>query len=301
MWMWKTGMKPLDSDSCNLLRAIAGQRIAGFETNIAQHAARIAHWDEAIEAAEDHGVLPLLHRTLISAEARIPHQAADKLRSKYERNAFQCFANASELLQVLKALQQASISAMPFKGVVLGACAYGDITARTAGDLDVMIARQDIPGATAILRERGYELKTASRPDGMPAEENEFEYHFERESDGMVIELRWRLELTSPRFKRDLGMDWVWPTRTSVELAGANVPSLDPNTLLLMLCMHGSKHAWSRLTWVCDISQMLESHPELNWKEVRKEAGRTGLERALALGVLLSHRMTRSRVPEEVL
>jgi len=63
----------------------------------------------------------------------------------------------------------------------------------------------------------------------------------------MVLELRWRLELTQPRYRHNLGMDWVWPRRQTVNLAGVDVPNLDPERSLLMLCMHASKHAWSRL------------------------------------------------------
>ena len=89
--------------------------------------------------------------------------------------------------------------------------------------------------------------------------ENYYEYHFERQSDGMVLELRWRLELTQPRFKRNLGMDWVWPGKRSALLAGAEVPDMDPETALLVLCMHGSKHVWSRLIWISDVARLIRS------------------------------------------
>ena len=106
----------------------------------------------------------------------------------------------------------------------------------------------------------------------------------------MVLELRWRLELTQPRFKRNLGMDWVWPRRRTAMLAGAEVPDMSPEITLLMLCMHGSKHVWSRLIWICDVAQLLVSSPDLDWKEVTREANQSGLWRSLALGVLLAHR-----------
>ena len=59
----------------------------------------------------------------------------------------------------------------------------------------------------------------------------------------------------------------------------------------LMLCMHGSKHVWSRLIWICDVAQLLISSPDLDWKEVIEEANQSGLWRSLALGVLLAHRV----------
>ena len=137
--------------------------------------------------------------------------------------------------------------------------------------------------------------------DGSPEAENYFEYHFERADDGMVLELRWRLELTQPRYKHDLGMDWVWPRRRTVKLAGADVPNFDAVSSLLMLCMHGSKHVWSRLVWICDVAKLLESEPELDWEFAQREAKRVGLWRCLALGILLAHRLAGAQVPVEVL
>ena len=68
-----------------------------------------------------------------------------------------------------------------------------------------------------------------------------------------------------------------------------------------MLCMHGSKHVWSRLIWICDVAKMLESEPDLDWDSALREAKRVGLWRCLALGVLLAHRVAGAQVPDEVL
>ena len=117
----------------------------------------------------------------------------------------------------------------------------------------------------------------------------------------MVLELRWRLELTQPRYKRDLGMDWVWPRRRTTRLAGVEVPNFDAVSGLLMLCMHGSKHVWTRLIWICDVAKLLESEPELDLSFAVREAKRLGLWRCLALGVLLAHGLAGTQVPVEVL
>jgi hypothetical protein len=117
----------------------------------------------------------------------------------------------------------------------------------------------------------------------------------------MVVELRWRLELTWSKFRRNLGMDWIWPHRRTVTLAGVQVPDLSPEIALLVLCMHGSKHAWSRLIWICDIAQLIAAVPSLDWSFTIREARRTGLRRVLALGVLLAHHVSGATMPEGVL
>jgi len=294
-------MGVVDHDTANLLRTIVRPRVERCGETFAELAAKISCWEETIETARRHGISPVLYSELAANEPAIPREALDLARNEFERNAFHCLANAAELLEVLKAFEGAGIAAMPFKGVVLGASAYGDMTARTAGDLDLLIYYRDLMLATRILKSRGYELTTKVLEDGSPEAQNYFEYHFERAADGMVLELRWRLELTQPRYRRDLGMQWVWPRRRIVKLAGADVPSFDAISGLLMLCMHGSKHVWSRLIWICDVAKHLESEPNLDWTYAQREATRLGLWRSLALGVLLARRIAGAQVPPPVL
>jgi hypothetical protein len=117
----------------------------------------------------------------------------------------------------------------------------------------------------------------------------------------MVLELRWKLELTQPRYRHDLGLDWVWERRRRLRLAGAEVPNLDPVSSLLVLCMHGSKHAWSRWIWISDVAKLIESESALDWEAALREAKRVGLERCLALGALLAWRGADANVPQDVL
>lgn len=294
-------MRVLDQETGNLLLAVVQTKSDARGKNLAELASKICRWEEVIEGARQHGILPTLFSELAAIEPDIAPVALELARQEFERNAFQCFTNTAELLEVLNTFEAAEIPAMPFKGVVLGASVYGDMTARTAGDLDVLIYYRDLLRATRILRERGYDLTTKVLEDGSPEAKNYFEYHFERASDGMVLELRWRLELTQPRYKHDLGMDWVWPRRRTTELAGAKVPNLDAVSELLMLCMHGSKHVWSRLVWICDVAKLLESEPELDWNFAMKEAKSLGLWRCLALGVLLAQSVVGAQIPIEVL
>jgi hypothetical protein len=290
---------PADRDSCELLRAIA--RRPTDDQQIYQLAKKVRDWDTLFEVAQEHRIVPMLFLRLSTMGAAVPPEAQERLRAAYERNVLHCMANAAELIGVLKVFDQEMIPAMPFKGVVLAASIYHDFTARSAGDLDLLIHYNHLVRATTILLERGYELKTPVCADKTPATPDYYEYRFERETDGMVLELRWRLELTQPRFRRNLGLDWIWPKRQITMLAGAEVPDMNPEIALLVLCMHGSKHVWSRLIWVCDVAQLLDSSPELDWQQVVDEAKRSGLWRSLALGVLLAHRIVGAVVPEAVL
>jgi Uncharacterised nucleotidyltransferase len=296
-----TALPPLGEASRELLRAITRRPEENNASQIAQLARSVEDWGAFLSVAREHRLLPLVFSRLTEVANQIPVFVNEQLKDAYHRNVFHCLSNTSELISLLKAFESDQISAMPFKGVVLGSTIYPDPAARYSGDLDLLVHLKDLLKATAILLYRGYDLKTPVREDGSPALSDSYEYHFERPSDGMVIELRWRLELTQPRYRRDLGMQWVWPTRQTAKLAGVDLPNMDPETTLLVLCMHGSKHVWSRLLWISDVAHLLARFPNLDWKRVIREARRLGLWRALALGVLLARRVCGANAPREVL
>jgi putative nucleotidyltransferase-like protein len=295
------GWMPADRDSCKLLCAIARYPSGDPTQQIYQLVDKVRDWDSLLRLAQEHRVLPMLFSRFANMGPAVPPAAQERLQAEYHRNVFHCLANTVELISVLEAFDHERIPAMPFKGVVLAASIYHNLTARSAGDLDLLIHYNDLVRATVILQKRGYELKTPVHPDKTPAVPDHYEYHFERQTDGMVLELRWRLELTQPRFRRNLGMDWVWPRRRTAIVAGTEVPDMNSETKLLVLCMHGSKHIWSRLIWICDVAQLLNASPDLDWQEVIEEAKRSGLWRALALGILLAHRVAGAAVPQATL
>jgi hypothetical protein len=290
---------PADCESSELLRAIAKQTTDAEQMGCV--ALKVRDWDSLLNLAQEHRVLPMLFSRLADMGPAVPLLVQDRLRLEYDRNMFHNLANAAELIAVLKAFEHEKIPAMPFKGVVLGASIYHDLTTRAAGDLDLLVDYKHLKRATTIILERGYQLTTPANADGTPAVSDYYEYHFERPADGMVLELRWRLELTQPRFRCNLGMDWVWPRRRTAMLAGAEVPDMSPEITLLVLCMHGSKHVWARLLWICDVAQLLHVSPDLDWKDAIQEARKSGLWRALALGVLLAHRIAGATVPQSAL
>jgi hypothetical protein len=291
----ETSTIPIDPGACRLLRTIA--RLPNVPSGqVALLAGQVADWETLLLLAQEHRVLPLLYLRLSEAEVPIPPDALSYLRIQYECNVVQSMSNAAELIDLLNAFNQSGIPAMPFKGVVLSAYVYHDLASRAAGDLDILIRHQDLQVATGILLAKGYKRVT---PKVSPEFTDDSEDTFQRESDGMVTELRWKLGLQ--KFKRDLGLTWVWKRRRTAVLASAVVPNLDPEIMLLILCMHGAKHMWSRLIWISDVAHLLANHPDLDWSFVIHEAKAKGLARPLALGVLLAQQVSGVTVPESIL
>lgn len=281
-----TGVIKRDSASCALLLAVARHGAGGDAEAVGHAAEGVLDWEEFLSLAQLHRMGSLVWRCLENCEDAIPASVRQRLKAEYERNLCHSLLSAAELLQVLQALSQEQIAAMPLKGVVLGASAYGEFGLRTCGDLDLLIRRKDLESATEILVQRGFRRAPEKR-DGSPVHERSFL----RPQDGMVLELRWNLDSVSRRYTRELGLDWVWHDRRSVPLAGARVPDASPEKSLIMLCTHGSKHVWHRLIWVCDVSRLIASSPELDWRVVETQARLLGLWKPVCLGLLLANRL----------
>ncbi len=288
-----------ESAARQLLRAVVkeppdNQRICAL-------AGQVVDWAHVADLAAKHKVGPAIYLRLAGSGAALPAEAEVRLRAGYESNALHNLANAAELLSVLQEFEREGIEALPFKGVVLGASVYGNLLGRHGGDIDLLIREPDLPRASEMLMARGYSLAMPTPAERAAAAGQDCEYTFYRAADGAVLELRWQFELVSVRFRRKFGLDWVWPQRRSVVIAGSEVPDLSRETALLVLCMHGSRHTWSQLVWICDVAQLVAASPELDWKLTMREGKRLGLWRSLSLGVLLAHLVCGAAVPAPIL
>ncbi len=85
-----------------------------------------------------------------------------------------------------------------------------------------------------------------------------------------------------------------------VSLEGKMVPAFFPEDLLLILCLHGAKQCWSRLSWLCDLAELIRVYERLDWGKVLREADARGCRRMLLLGLLLAHKLLEADLPEEV-
>jgi hypothetical protein len=103
----------------------------------------------------------------------------------------------------------------------------------------------------------------ASGPRGRPQQR---EYAFWHEGAGISLELQWEI---IPRYF-SFFWDFISLRERSqrVSLGGGDVSTFVPEDLMLVLCVHGSKHLWERLFWLCDLGETVDLF-------LRNEPGRT--------------------------
>ena len=259
-------------------------------------------WNYLIEIASYHGTIPLLFWNLSRlAPDDVSKTTLEQLKASY--NAIACWnlSLTGELLKLLSLFRERGIRALPLKGPALAASAYGNLSLRQFCDLDILVPKEDMLKAKEVLIMHGYHPKLDLTADEETAYlESHHDYKFVRSKDSMVVEIQWGVTQRSFAFPFDF--EDAWKHREVISVAGASAPNLAPEILLLMLCVHGTKHRWEQLKWICDIAEMVETYREkLDWNRLMDQACTLGGERMLLLGLFLAHDVLRAGLPEEAL
>lgn len=255
-------------------------------------------WARLVRVAEWHGVRPLVAahiRTAGGADAAWPGLAT--LEAAAVANAHRNAALAAELVRLIDRLEVAGVRALPYKGPVLASAVYGNLALREFFDLDVLVRRGEVPVAVAVLRAAGYEPQLRLTPaQEATLLDSRYEQVLIRSDGRVVVELQWRV--VPSYFSFDLEHDRLWQRPEWVPMAGRRIPTLRAEDLLLVLCVHGTKHHWERLLWVLDVAELLRARPDLDWEEVTETARRLRVERMLGLGLRLARDLLGASCPE---
>ena len=200
---------------------------------------------------------------------------------------------------MLDLLQSHGIPAAPFKGPILAHTAYGSTALREAGDLDLLVRRRDIVAAKRLLAAQGFSpaFPTATEKEAAWLQAltghrevaylmRHCEHHMVRRQGRVNVDLHWALALREfwlPVKERE-----VWGWLTPQKFAGRVVSGFAAEEMLLVLCINGAKDCWQRLDRICDVAQLLASHPDMDWRRVFACAARFGGVRMVCLGLWLA-------------
>ena len=306
--MHKISAKFLTADirpEAQLLLCCARTRIdSGTAKRIKTLVHKHLDWAYLIRTARRHRVVPLLYWSLKTAcSEAVPKATLDQLRDHFHANARRNLFATGKLLKLLTLLKADGIPAISLKGPILAASAYGNLALRQFDDLDILVHRQDVLKAKDLLISQGYRLVVPQIKLGGAQEayylKSYHDYSFVRDGDRAMVELQWRF--IERYFSFPLDPKRSWEHLEPVSLAGRMVLNLSPEDLLLILCVHGSKHGWEQLHFICDVAELIRAHPGMDWEQVTKQAGSLGGERMLFLGLFLAHNLLGAALPEAVL
>jgi hypothetical protein len=151
---------------------------------------------------------------------------------------------------LLSALARDGIRAMPLKGSVLAQQVHGSVAARTAGDIDILVASRDLGAAIAALQSQGWKwLRRSSRASRLPV------LH-----EGLVhpvlpaVDMHWRVHWYEDRFAAD--------ALARGESQGSGPLAMTPADGLAALILFYARDGFSGLRMAADVGAWWDTRCE---------------------------------------
>lgn len=199
-------------------------------------------------------------------------QAMEKHARGWKRKAFFMLA---ELARVCRALGDAGIECIPFKGSTLATLAYPVSELREFGDLDLLVRPQDLDEARRLIELLGYRSPYENK---RLFERHHIVYH--HSVSGLTLELHWAL--AGPQYPPFRSGDMLWEGAGRIRFGATLVTTAAPEALYVYLCTHGFRHDWERLQWLHDLPRLATSSPNFDWQRVASVARRVRAYRLVA-------------------
>ncbi len=256
-------------------------------------------WNYLFLLARRHSIVPLVYLQLDRcASDLVPPEHLSNLKKHYLENVARNTLLTAELCRLIDSFAAAGIDAIPYKGPVLAQFAYGNIALRRFVDLDVIVKKSDVLEAREILLAEGYTpTKSLSLNQQDLLLHNQHNLQFSRDNHRLIFELHW--EVAPHLFAATVSSDQLWADLVTVEINGTVLKTLSAANLLFTLCVHGSRHLWERLGWICDVAELLARHT-FDWTTLLKRAAQADSERMFLLGLYLAERLLDAPLPGEI-
>jgi hypothetical protein len=248
-------------------------------------------WDQFTTLVAQHEIAPAVYKALRSIPD-IPPACLNSLRTQFHQAGLESHRLLEALLAILDVLKTNQIVAIPYKGPVLSAMLYGDPVMRACQDIDILVRAGDVPHVLELLQQRGYQL--------IESEIDPTENHHQplvHTKHGILVEVHW--DVVSLKHGYTLSTADFWERLKPVAVNGKRVFTFSPNDMLLLLCVHGTKHYWRSVKWIIDVARLVESC-DIDWPSVLNETWRLRIENQLALGLLVAQRFLDSQLPPNV-
>jgi hypothetical protein len=247
--------------------------------------------------AEAHGVTSRLASAVTQLrENLVPQEFGHKLRQIQRAQVLSALQMTAELFRLVEQFRDAGLDIVLVKGPTLALRAYGDTGAREYSDLDFLVRQQDILRATELMISAGYQPEIpveALSPQRIPGQ-----YLFVRIAAPLLVEFH--TERTMRYFPLGLPIEEFFARRQYVTVDGYRIPALAIEDELLLICIHGSKHLWDRLSLVADVAAFVTRQTSLNWERTFATARAVGAERMLHTGLLLAGNLLGAVLPQNV-
>jgi len=254
---------------------------------------------QIVDLSHTHKVFPIFYQVIQAHTKKLlSNEYHAELKQQYITNIMKNMRMTAELIRIMKLLGENGIEALSFKGPTLAKIAYGDIMLRQYGDLDILVDKKDAYIAGKLMCENGHNaivpLNILQNSTYLNVAKD---FCLVKERGGVYTELHWRL------FEKKFNI--IIPASVKGEFQNVSINNFSIRTfptelLLVYLCLHGSKHGWERISWICDIDRLLRSS-RIDWGKSIDIAEDSHSNSSFYLGLNLCSSLFQTPIPDSVI
>ncbi len=226
----------------------------------------------------------------------------EEVRKSFEDDYFRQVTGIRSALDLAAGLagrfSAAGVELIILRGPALGLTVYPRPFLRPFSDLDLLVRRDALPRAKAILREAGLKSAPGTFPDRY-FERRHLHLPYLHPETGIPVELHWALD--HPYTLSLVEYPELFSGHREADFEGKKIPVLGPADRILTLALHLVKHCpflpelleerefpslllrgrW--LLWILDLRRAISPAGEkLDWEKIAEKARRWNLEREVS-------------------
>jgi len=251
-------------------------------------------WNKFRALANSHRVQSIVAHELARFEhGLIPENILKIYKSRKSDFAIRTLAQEKTTADIAQALITADIDVLLLKSTAVAARFYKPRNLRQYKDIDFLISESQALQACDAIRKMGFEH---CEPGNSIPEGNWDVYQylscdtaFVRPSDGVQLELHWRVERNRHLLDWDIGTNGIGGDK--VTIGDTEIATLNAKSQFVFLCSHGAKHSWFRLRWMADIYRMLAVFSDADISDILEQSELTGTQRMVATSLELAGKL----------
>ncbi|CAM3293590.1 nucleotidyltransferase family protein [Corallococcus soli] len=247
--------------------------------------------DALVKAAVRHGLAGFVEHALSRAGTALPEEAHALLRREARAGAARGMGVRALLVRGVEALAAVDVVPVLLKGYGLARRLYPEPLQRATTDVDLLVARAQVPCAVHALEGLGLTVRASGG-------DRDDTHHLELTGPAGLVELHYR---ALAGYGQALEGDALVARAEDAELDGLRVRYLRAEDEAVYLALHASNHLLQRLAWLFDLKLLARAKPHLDWDGVVACARETGLPHLAWYAWDAAHRLLGAPVPERVL
>lgn len=276
-------------DSINFSIKIEGYnraKIPILDANVNQN------WAQLTNLASKHGIVPLYgnYTRQNFPESTFSHNINLALRTISLTN----LATSVDFVQMNKLLIENNINFINYKGHLFLNKYYSSIQSREVGDLDIIVAPQDVKKALKLLLNFGYKFDGLNNNSDYLIEiipsifgMNEITLVKYKKNDSIYIDFHWGFHYSFLPYKINLELFFQNTTFFIVNGQKCITPSEESNFIMLLI-HHGGRDVWYKLKYLADLMAFMETSGEqIDWQKMIAIVSKMQLKRPMLMGFFL--------------